>query len=67
MTENTQTNTRGGTNIRTNNYFGRGGDYFGRGGRTGCGWWNGRGGGRNNGGGRGQVQGHHNDLTKKSS
>jgi hypothetical protein len=64
MTENTQTNTSGGTNIRTNNYSGRGG-------RTGRGWWYDRGGGRNNDGGRGRGRGrgrgHPNDLTKKSS
>ena len=62
MTENTQTNTSGGTNIRTNNYSGRGG-------RTGRGRWYDRGGGRNNDGGRGRGRGrgHPNDLTKKSS
>jgi len=64
MTENTQTNTSGGTNIRNNNYSGRGG-------RTGRGRWYDRGGGRNNDGGRGRGRGrgrgHPNDLTKKSS
>ena len=71
MTENTQTNTSRGTNIRTNNFSGRGGDYSGRGGRTGRGRWYDRGGGRNNDGGRGRFRGrgrgHPNDLTKKSS
>ena len=67
MTENTQTKTSRGTNIRTNNYSGRGGDYSGRGGRTGRGRWYSRGGGRNNDGGRGRGRGHQNDLTKKSS
>ena len=67
MTKNTQTNTSGGANIRTNQYSGRGADHSGRGGRGGRGRWNnnGRGDGQNNGGGQGQ--GNQHDLTKKSS
>ena len=65
MTDNTQTTTSGGANIRTNNYSGRRVDYSRRGGRGGRGCWNSRDGGQNNDGGRGQ--GNQNDLTKKSS
>ena len=49
MTENTQTTTSRGANIRTNNYSGRGVDYSGREGKDGHGYWNGRDGGQNNG------------------
>ena len=67
MTENTQTTTSEGANIRTNQYSGRGVDHSGRGGRGGRGgrWNNGRGGGRKIGGGQGR--GNQHDLTKKSS